>query len=266
MKEREGNRRYKLELGGAMLLYMVTLFVAIASASPWKPGLLRTLVLGSPILPMLLTVWAIARHFRRMDEFLRLRSLESLARGSGHRRVHVHLRLPGNGRLSQAQHVLGVGNHGPRLGAHTCAALRVHAMKNLVRELRTDRGWSQGDLADKLEVSRQTINAIETGQLRPQSAARLRHREAVRQTDRKDLSHGEITMKSKIFAGLALALSLLAPAFSAAAPANSKRRARRRTGLSDKGPPLIFIPGLASGPWVWTRQRGAAAASTRSIY
>jgi len=40
-------------------------------------------------------------------------------------------------------------------------------MKNLVRELRTDRGWSQGDLADKLEVSRQTINAIETGRYDP---------------------------------------------------------------------------------------------------
>ena len=40
-------------------------------------------------------------------------------------------------------------------------------MKNLVRELRTDRGWSQGDLADKLEVSRQTVNAIETGKYDP---------------------------------------------------------------------------------------------------
>jgi len=40
-------------------------------------------------------------------------------------------------------------------------------MKNLVRELRTERGWSQGDLADKLEVSRQSINAIETGKYDP---------------------------------------------------------------------------------------------------
>jgi putative transcriptional regulator len=40
-------------------------------------------------------------------------------------------------------------------------------MKNDVRELRTGRGWSQGDLADKLEVSRQTINAIETGRYDP---------------------------------------------------------------------------------------------------
>jgi len=47
------------------------------------------------------------------------------------------------------------------------AALSVLAMKNIVRELRTDRGWSQGELADKLEVSRQTINAIETGRYDP---------------------------------------------------------------------------------------------------
>ena len=40
-------------------------------------------------------------------------------------------------------------------------------MKNLVRELRTVHGWSQGDLADKLEVSRQTVNAIETGRYDP---------------------------------------------------------------------------------------------------
>ena len=35
-------------------------------------------------------------------------------------------------------------------------------MKNIVRQLRMERGWSQGELADQLEVSRQTINAIET--------------------------------------------------------------------------------------------------------
>jgi len=40
-------------------------------------------------------------------------------------------------------------------------------MKNLVRELRTERGWSQARLADLLDVSRQTINAIETGRYDP---------------------------------------------------------------------------------------------------
>ena len=40
-------------------------------------------------------------------------------------------------------------------------------MKNVVRDLRTGLGLSQGDLADRLEVSRQTINAIETGKYDP---------------------------------------------------------------------------------------------------
>lgn len=40
-------------------------------------------------------------------------------------------------------------------------------MKNQVRELRTVREWSQGELAEKLAVSRQTINAIETEKYDP---------------------------------------------------------------------------------------------------
>ena len=40
-------------------------------------------------------------------------------------------------------------------------------MKNQVRELRVAREWSQGELAEKLGVSRQTINAIETEKYDP---------------------------------------------------------------------------------------------------
>lgn len=40
-------------------------------------------------------------------------------------------------------------------------------MKNDIRTLRAEREWSQADLAEKLEVSRQTINAIETGKYDP---------------------------------------------------------------------------------------------------
>ena len=40
-------------------------------------------------------------------------------------------------------------------------------MKNLLRDLRAERGWSQGDLAERLDVSRQTVNAIETGKYDP---------------------------------------------------------------------------------------------------
>jgi putative transcriptional regulator len=40
-------------------------------------------------------------------------------------------------------------------------------MNNRVRELRTGLGWSQADLAERLDVSRQTVNAIETGKYDP---------------------------------------------------------------------------------------------------
>jgi len=40
-------------------------------------------------------------------------------------------------------------------------------VKNRLRELREARGWSQGELAERLEVSRQTVNALETGKYDP---------------------------------------------------------------------------------------------------
>lgn len=40
-------------------------------------------------------------------------------------------------------------------------------MKNQLRALRGERGWSQADLAEKLGVSRQTVNSLETGKYDP---------------------------------------------------------------------------------------------------
>ena len=40
-------------------------------------------------------------------------------------------------------------------------------MKNRLKILRAERDWSQGDLAERLEVSRQSVNAIETGRYDP---------------------------------------------------------------------------------------------------
>lgn len=40
-------------------------------------------------------------------------------------------------------------------------------MNNRLKDLRAERGWSQAALADKLEVSRQSVNAIETGKYDP---------------------------------------------------------------------------------------------------
>ena len=40
-------------------------------------------------------------------------------------------------------------------------------MNNRLRELREAQGWSQGALAEQLDVSRQTVNALETGKYDP---------------------------------------------------------------------------------------------------
>jgi pimeloyl-ACP methyl ester carboxylesterase len=59
-------------------------------------------------------------------------------------------------------------------------------------------------------------------------------------------------MRTAIFAGAASALALLTPAFSpAATPANYNSGALAVERLEGNGPPLVFIPGLASGNWTW---------------
>jgi len=40
-------------------------------------------------------------------------------------------------------------------------------VKNVLRQLRAERGWSQAELGTRLEVSRQTINALEVGKYDP---------------------------------------------------------------------------------------------------
>jgi putative transcriptional regulator len=40
-------------------------------------------------------------------------------------------------------------------------------VKNCLRTLRAERGWSQAELAERLDVSRQSVNSIETGKYDP---------------------------------------------------------------------------------------------------
>ena len=47
------------------------------------------------------------------------------------------------------------------------SVLYIPGVKNRLRELRAARRWSQADLADRLRVSRQTVNAIETEKYDP---------------------------------------------------------------------------------------------------
>jgi hypothetical protein len=79
MREREALKRYRLELGVAMVLYAAVLVASIHFGRPMPAGTARTLLLLSPAIPLVFAIWAIVRQFGRMDEFVRLRSLENFA-------------------------------------------------------------------------------------------------------------------------------------------------------------------------------------------
>jgi len=70
---------YFKELGGAMLLYTVVLILALTIGQRIPPGALQTAVYVSPMLPVLLAVWAIVRQIRRSDEFMRKTAVEHIA-------------------------------------------------------------------------------------------------------------------------------------------------------------------------------------------
>ena len=79
MLERDARRKYLVELGGSMVIYMAVLYGSLILAKPMAEGTVRTALLLTPMIPIGFAIWAIARQFRRMDEFVRLRTLESLA-------------------------------------------------------------------------------------------------------------------------------------------------------------------------------------------
>jgi putative transcriptional regulator len=54
-----------------------------------------------------------------------------------------------------------------RAGGVSRGVAEVPVVKNRLKVLRAERDWSQGDLARRLEVSRQSVNAIETGKYDP---------------------------------------------------------------------------------------------------
>ena len=83
MHEKRVGKAYMRELGGAILVYVVLLVAAVRWGRPLEEGAVRTLVLLSPMIGFGLALWAIARHFARVDEYIRRFLLESLALGAG---------------------------------------------------------------------------------------------------------------------------------------------------------------------------------------
>lgn len=71
--------RYIGEMIGAFILYALVLIVSINVGRPMPDGIERTLILFSPMLPVLLMMLAVVRYFRRVDEYVRLKILENWA-------------------------------------------------------------------------------------------------------------------------------------------------------------------------------------------
>lgn len=79
MHEKEVKKAYTRELMGAMILYAAMLAISTRIGRPMEDSLLRTLILVSPMIGFFLAIWVIARHFARVDEYVRRVALESLA-------------------------------------------------------------------------------------------------------------------------------------------------------------------------------------------
>jgi putative transcriptional regulator len=62
---------------------------------------------------------------------------------------------------------LGIAHDVYALGIQPQLLLEKISMNNKLKVLRAEKNWSQADLAEKLNVSRQTVNALETGKYDP---------------------------------------------------------------------------------------------------
>lgn len=79
MHEQRVARMYLRELLGSLAIYTVMLVLTIKYGRAMPEGIVRTLVLASPMIGFFLATWAIARQIKRVDEYLRQFILENLA-------------------------------------------------------------------------------------------------------------------------------------------------------------------------------------------
>jgi hypothetical protein len=77
--DRKAGAAYLRELFGSIAVYGALLVPSIIFGAEMEAGTLKTAVLTCPIIGFLLMIWAIARHFNRMDEYQRIFTLETFA-------------------------------------------------------------------------------------------------------------------------------------------------------------------------------------------
>jgi hypothetical protein len=83
MRQRQAFALYTKEVLGALALYAGVLVSALVAAQRIAPGPARLIVLLTPMIPFLLAAGAVVRGVRRMDEFVRLWTLENVAIAAG---------------------------------------------------------------------------------------------------------------------------------------------------------------------------------------
>lgn len=79
MHEKTIGRIYLREMLGSLVVYAIILIATIKFGRGMPEGIVRTLVLASPMVGFFLATWAIARHLKRIDEYLRQFTLENIA-------------------------------------------------------------------------------------------------------------------------------------------------------------------------------------------
>jgi hypothetical protein len=82
VQEKRAAKIYVRELVGAIALYTVILMAAVKFGRPMAPGVLRTVVLLTPMIGFGAAIWAIARQIGRVDEYVRMRLLENVTLGA----------------------------------------------------------------------------------------------------------------------------------------------------------------------------------------
>jgi len=80
--EKRAAKIYMRELIASIALYTIILMAAIRFGRPMEPGVLRTVVLLTPMIGFAAALWAIVRQIQRADEYIRMRLLENVALGA----------------------------------------------------------------------------------------------------------------------------------------------------------------------------------------
>ena len=169
-KAKQAARRYRRDIAVAGALYVALVFGAALAIRNFDPPQWVVIVLALlPVAPALLMLRAYLVFMRSMDEFQRRLQTEALI-------VATAITVFGSFAYGFLEEWADFP-HVPLIWVFPVFAFVFgiahvfirHAlqMRNRLKVLRAERNWSQADLADRLDVSRQSVNAIETGKYDP---------------------------------------------------------------------------------------------------